>query len=254
MKAKDKINTQNNGTPQDQLQKSSPSGTPAFEAAANWASGRLELLEVTANRWQLAFWVMLLCLLVSLFALMGLTPLKTVEPIIIQQDLRTGEVFVKPGEAEHLVKTQQETESDCVRYIVSRETYAMLDEEVRYRQVKYMSAPSVFSLYRTDRDSSNPKSFPAVLGQGGLRTVIVEDIVFLDASDPSLMPEARAKIPPIAKVDFMTVETQGQSVTKQYWVSTLRFEYLGTPDTKEAAWANWDGFTVTDYRVDQRNV
>lgn len=225
-----------------------------FEAAANWASDRVELLEVTANRWQFAFWGMLVCLLVAIGAVAGLTPLKTVEPIIIQKDLQTGEVFVKPGEPGNLVKTQQETESDCVRYVVSRETYSLMDEEVRYRQVQYMSARDVFTPYVEARRSTNSESFQAALGENGLRTVTVEDVVFLDASDPSLSPEHRAVIPPIAKVDFMTIETSGQTKIKKYWVATLRFEYLGTPDTKEAAWANWDGFTVTSYRVDQRNI
>jgi type IV secretory pathway component VirB8 len=180
--------------------------------------------------------------------------LKTVEPIIIQQDLRTGEVFVKPGDPSNLVKTKQETESDCVRYIVARETYALVDEEVRYRQVRYMSTRDVFGPYTEARNPKNLNSFQARLGAEGLRTVVIEDIVFLDASDPNLLPEQRVKIRPIAKVDFTTTEMDGRNVVKQYWVATLRFEYLGTPDVKEAAWANWDGFTVTDYRIDQRNV
>lgn len=225
-----------------------------FEAAVEWSSKRVELLEISANRWQLAFWGMLICLLAVVFALVSLMPLKTLEPIIIQKDLQTGEVFVKPGDPANLVKSQQQTESDCVNYIIARETYSAVDEEVRYRQLQYMSSPDVFESYINERKATNSDSFQALLGENGLRKVVVEDVVFLDASDPKLLPENREKILPVAKIDFVTKETKGQSIKKKYWIATIRFKYLGTPDTKEAAWANWDGFTVTAYRVDQRNV
>ncbi len=224
-----------------------------FDAASDWAVERVETLQVTACRWQAAFWGMVVCLLIALVAIMAITPLKTVEPIIIQKDLQTGEVFVKPGEPANLTKSIQETESDLTRYVMARETYSLVDEEVRYRQVQYMSSPDVFQPYVEERRSTNESSFEALLGEKGLRTVSVEDVVFLDASAPSLGPKKRALIQPIAKVDFITTETAHQQVIKKYWVATIKFTYFGTPDTKEAAWANWDGFTVTSYRVDARN-
>ena len=58
----------------------------------------------------------------------------------------------------------------------------------------------------------------------------------------------------MAKVDFTTTESSGQMTVEKNWVVTIRFQYLGIPDEKEAAWLNWNGFTVTDYRVDQRNI
>lgn len=225
-----------------------------FDVSTDWALERVEMIQVISNRWQLAFWGMLVCVVVALFAIAAITPLKTVEPLIVQKDLQTGEVFVSPGEPKNLLKSQQETESDLVRYIIARETYAPVDEEVRYRQVQYMSSRSVFQPYVEDRRATNPDSYEATLGEHGLRTVSVEDVVFLDASNPAALLKNKLKTPPIAKVDFMTTETKGQVVTKQYWVATIQFEYFGTPDTKEAAWANWNGFTVTSYRVDQRNI
>lgn len=224
-----------------------------FNAASDWAAERVENLNVTANRWQAAFWGMLLCLLLSIGALMALTPLKTVEPLIIQKDLQTGEVFVSPGEPSNLKRSLQETQSDLARYVMARETYSLVDEEVRYRQVQYMSSREVFQPYVEERRATNPTSFESVLGEKGLRTVKIESVVFLDAADPSLGTKKRALIQPIARVDFMTTETVHQQIVKTYWVATIKFTYFGTPDTKEAAWANWDGFTVTSYRVDQRN-
>jgi type IV secretion system protein VirB8 len=226
-----------------------------YEAANDWAVDALENQQLMLNRWQLAFWGILAGLIMALLALCILMPLKRVEPIIIQKDLQTGEVFVSPGEPANLKKTTQEVQGDLVRYVMARETYSYLDEEVRYRQVQYMSGRDVFHDYIGEREKSNPTSLEATLGHEGLRKVIIEDIVFLDASSPLLSPKQRAKIQPIAKIDFVTLDQSDVAQrTKAYWVATVRFEYLGTPDTKEAAWANWDGFTVLEYRVDQRNV
>lgn len=225
-----------------------------YEASHDWAVEKTENLTVMLNRWQLAFWGILVVLLFSLGAIFAMMPLKTVEAVIIQKDLQTGEVFVSPGEPAHLKKTTQEVQSDLVRYVMARETYSYLDEEVRFRQVQYMSGRDVHHAYVEERRADNPESLESTLGHNGLRTVVVEDIVFLDASSPLLLEKERLKVQSIAKVDFVTTEIENQAHIKKYWVATVRFEYLGTPSTQEAAWANWDGFTVTDYRVDPRNV
>ena len=230
-----------------------------FESARDWATERYHTQKVMANRWQLAFWVQLAFSVVLVIALMMMLPLKTWEPLIIEHDLQTGEFFTHPAPVENLPKTQQEIESDLVHYVIARETYSPTDEGVRYRQVQFMSAPAVFTPFVEAHRSGSPDSPETLLGDKGLRTVEVEDVIFFDASDPRHYQSKReskkaALVPPIAKVDFMTTEITGQSVTKKYWVATISFEYLGTPNHKEAAWSNWSGFTVTSYRVDQRNI
>lgn len=233
--------------------------TSYFEEACDWATERYHTQKVMANRWQLAFWVQLGFSVVLVVSLMVMLPLKTWEPLIVEHDLRTGEFYTHPAPVENLPKTQEEIESDLVHYVVARETYAATDEGVRFRQVQFMSSPDVFAPYVETHRPSNPDSLEAILGDKGLRTVEVEDIIFLDASDPRHYQAKRAskkaqQVPPIARVDFTTTESSGQGVVKKYWVATIRFEYLGTPNHKEAAWSNWSGFTVTSYRVDQRNI
>lgn len=230
-----------------------------FEQARDWATERYHTQKVMANRWQLAFWVQLGFSVMLVVALIMMLPLKTWEPLIIEHDLRTGEFFTHPAPVENLSKTQQEIESDLVHYVIARETYSPTDEGVRYRQVQFMSAPTVFKLFSESHRSGNPNSPENILGEKGLITVEVEDVVFFDASDPRHYQAQReskqsSKVPPIAKVDFWTTETNGQSITRKSWVATVSFEYVGTPNHKEAAWSNWSGFTVTSYRVDQRNI
>ena len=220
-------------------------GSDYFKMADTWFYERYSAQLVTAYRWQLAFWVQLVLSVALVIGLSSVLPLKTWEPIVIEKDLRTGEFFVKPTHI--LPKTDEFVESDLVRYVIARETYAAVDEVDRYRQVIFSSTPSVGNAYKAFIDPQDEKSIASILGRKGLRTVKVEDVVFL--STPHKPGEEE-----IAKLDFVTTEADGQTVTERHWVATVSWEYLGTPHTKAAAWMNWNGFTVLSYRVDQRNL
>lgn len=230
-----------------------------FDEARAWGVERYQRQTVHLHRWQWAFWLTLgLACLLGL-SLLCLLPLKSWEPLVIEHNVETGEIFTHPLAVDNLPKVDSEIQSDVVRYVTARETYAAFDQGARYRLVQFMSTPTVFKPFEAEHSFSNDESPEVLLGKTGQRVVTIEDVVFLDASDPRLYEAKREsqkakRTPPIAKIDFMTTETNGSVEKKQYWVATLSFEYLGTPDTKEAAWANWDGFTVTAYRVDQRNI
>jgi type IV secretion system protein VirB8 len=187
---------------------------------------------------------------------MMLFPLKSWEPIIVQKNTQTGEVFVDDIHNHYLPETSSEVQSDLVRYVVARETFSLSDNHARSRQVLYASSPPIAKGYNDLQDGNNPKSPFNLYGSKGFRTVKVEDVVFLDNASSALekKKQQQEKIPTLAKVDFTTTESSGQMTVEKNWVVTIRFQYLGIPDEKEAAWLNWNGFTVTDYRVDQRNI
>lgn len=248
----------NNIKPKKKSRQQKPKGD-YFEQARDWATDRYQLQTVASNRWQLAFWLQLAFSLILALCLLMVFPLKSWEPLIIERDLQTGEIFTRPITPDNLPTSQAEIQSDLVRYVISRETYAPADEGVRYRQVQFMSSPDVFTPYEASHRIGNEEGFEKTLGRDGSRIVKVEDVIFIDASDPRRYEAKRKsrqaeRVPPIAKVDFVTIETKSLSTVKQHWVATISFDYVGTPNTKEAAWANWSGFTVTSYRVDQRNV
>jgi type IV secretory pathway component VirB8 len=111
--------------------------------------------------------------------------------------------------------------------------------------VLYESSDSVAKAYETILSQINKPAH---------KTVKVQDIIFLDNANTSIRNRKEALHRNLAKVDFITTENNGQQTIEKSWVTTLSWEYLGTPSSKAAAWANWNGFTVTYYRVDQRNV
>lgn len=236
-----------------------PESKSYFEEANDWATERYHMQSLSTHRWQLAFWCQLGFSMVLALSLLCLMPLKSWEPLIIERNLQTGEIFTHPATVDNLPKIQAEIEADLVRFVTSYETYDAADEGPRYRKVQFMSSPDVFMPYEVSHHLGNEDSFEATFGKKGTRTVRVEDVIFIDATDPRRYQSKKEskkaqRVPPIAKVDFVTTETLGQKVVIKHWVATLNFEYLGTPDNKEASWSNWSGFTVTSYRVDQRNV
>lgn len=214
----------------------------------DWFYDRYQIQEVMANRWQLAFWIQLVLSLFLVASIVFLLPLKSWEPIVIERDIRTGEVWIRPTQ-ESLPKFSSEVESDLVNYVIGRETYSSIDNDERYQQILFSSSPSIFKEYKENASPNNPTSLTKTLGATGTRKVTVEDVVFLN--DLKNKDSAKSQI---AKVDFTTVDTIGEMTFKKYWVATITWEYLGTPNQKEAAWMNWNGFTVTSYRIDQRNV
>lgn len=227
-----------------------------FEEAKDWAYERYQIQEVMANRWQLAFW---LAMIVSMLLLAGyffLLPLKSWEPIVINHNAQTGEVWVNSLKNHYLPETSSEIESDLVRYVVARETFSLIDNIMRSRQVQYTSSTEVAKFYNQNQDSNNPQSSIRMYGSKGIRTVKIQDIVFLDNFNKAVgsKTDQADEIPTLARVDFITTETRNNATIQKYWVATVKFEYNGVPEEKEVAWLNWNGFTVTSYRVDQRNI
>lgn len=226
-----------------------------FTAAKHWYYDRYQIQQVIANRWQLAFWLQLGLSISLLLFLMMLLPLKSWEPIVIQRNTLTGEVWVDPTRSHYLPNNSAEIESNLVRYVVARETYTLMDATYRYRQVMFSSSTEIAKGYADSINPYHSQSVAHQLSSNGTRVVRVEDVVFLDAEETAPLHHHSDKTAPkLAKVDFVTTDTEGDTTTQKYWVATIGWDYLGTPNNKEAAWMNWNGFTVTYYRVDQRNL
>lgn len=221
-----------------------------ISSAQCWHYDRYESQLIQANRWLFAFcWQIGVTVLLGI-SLVVLLPLKTLVPLVIRQNSQTHEVFVEKIDKQY-VPHQNEIESDLVRYLILRETYASIDLASRYRQVLLETSKASAIEYQKAQANSNSESPVNIFGVEGTRTIQVEDVVFLSNRASKDQKEASNNL---AKVDFVSTETIHQQSIKKHWVATLSWEYTGTPQDKEAAWQNWNGFMVTYYRVDQRNI
>lgn len=230
-----------------------PTRQDDFNSVACWHYDRYESQLVQANRWLLAFWLQTGFSILLMISFCLLLPLKTLVPLIIRQNMQTHEVFVDKVD-KSFIPDQSQIESDLVRYIALRETYSLIDFPIRYQQVMFQSGKTCADEYRTFQANANPESPINLYGREGIRTVHVEAVVFLSNKKNKNNSRNQEPVSNLAKIDFVTTETINHQSIDKYWVATVSWEYKGTPSNKEEAWQNWNGFTVTYYRVDQRSV
>ena len=71
-----------------------PSDPLDFDAANDWHAEKYSSALASRNRWLLAAIICAVLALLCLVALIGLTPLKTVEPYVVKEDSKSGLVTV----------------------------------------------------------------------------------------------------------------------------------------------------------------
>ena len=96
-----------------------------------------------------------------------------------------------------------------------------------------LSNNDVSQQYRDTQSSGNPQSPINMLKRDGLRTVHVESVIFIDSV-------LKSKNSTLIKTHALTV--------------LISWTYRGTPKDPGDRWRNWNGFTVTRYSVEQRNL
>jgi type IV secretion system protein VirB8 len=173
-------------------------------------------------------------------AVAGLTPLKTVVPLVFRVDAATGIV-----DAVHDLQGGPQTQAEAVaryfvaRYVRAREGYAFTEAEHQFRSVSLLSTPAEQGRYVAWFRGSNPESPQVTLGRSGTARVTIRSISFIG--------------PKLAQVRWTREVRRAEgaaTVETSHWVSTLGFDWsrgaIGNQDRLE----NPLGFLVTDYRVD----
>ncbi len=226
-----------------------------FKEAREWFYERYAQAHVQSNRWFVACLITVTLLALSLTAFICILPLKTFIPMVVHQNTITGEVWVTKPPTPYVPETDAQTQSDIVRYITSRESYSSSDINQRFNLVTLLSDSHIAKTYEAEQSNSNPNAPINILKEKGTRTVKIEDIVFIDKKGLKEIREFKQKSQNLAKVDFITTTVTPSGATEtQYWVATIAWEYKGLPNNQQDAWDNWNGFQVTTYRVDPKNI
>lgn len=179
----------------------------------------------------------LLCTLGLVLALYRMTPLKTVEPFVIQVDQKSGITqTVDPLTVSQLTGNEAVNNFFIVQYIRAREGYNVHDLARNYNLVRVMSeSGKVYGEFLAQADPNNPQSNAARLGSTGIRTVKFKSITYLNPQ----WVQAR-----------LLIEEKGGGAP-QHKIVFLTFEYIKMNLTNEERYINPLGFRVTDYRVDE---
>jgi len=203
----------------------------------NWYKDRYQYVLVQRKLLTLITVASLLCTLAAISYLSYLTPLKSIEPYVIEVDQKTGITqVVDPMTVKELTANEAVNNYFIVMYIRAREGYSMTDLARSYNLVRVMSeSRKVYPQFVSEADPNNPRSNAARLGTFGERTVKLKSIVYLN--------------PQLVQIRVLIEERGGAA--PQHKFITLAFEYVKMNLTLEERYLNPLGFRVTDYRVDE---
>lgn len=177
----------------------------------------------------------------SLLAVMFLTPLKTVEPYMIMVDKTTGhsEAVRKLVYSETSPLTERESFvlAEINKYVLTRHTYDPFDTNRRMITMQMTTSADEIRRYRRevadDRES---------MSSTARRFVNIKSVV----------PDLASKT---AQVRFSTtIENANGGGRTQHWIATLKYNFVDLNMPMKYRHLNPLGFIVTSYRVDPETL
>lgn len=211
-----------------------------YHESGSWADDRTSALTRSRTIAWIVAAVAISVAALEAFAIIALTPLKTVVPYTLLVDRTTGYVQqLKPIEASKIAPDAALTQSFLVQYVVAREEFDADTVQANYRKVGLWSADNARTQYLNGMQASNPESPLARLP----RSAIVETVV------KSVSPLSGRT----ALVRFDTVR-RDQGVQRQparSWVAVIRYRFSGQPMSVADRYLNPLGFQVLRYRKDE---
>ena len=212
-----------------------------FEKARRFDQDRLIQVERSAR----IAWFVAICASViaaaSVFAIGGLTPLKTVEPFVVRVDNSTGIVDVVSA-LTSTAGTYDEavTKFFAAKYVRAREGYVSSEAEDNFRTVALLSTQPEQTRFAAIYRGSNPDSPQNIYGRGTTSRINIVSISLINAN--------------VASVRYMRTVTRGDDVRTTHWVATLTFAYVNAPMSSTDRLVNPLGFVVSDYRADPEAI
>lgn len=199
------------------------------------------LIEQSNKRAWLVAFIGVIVAILSVTAVVFLTPLKTVEPYVIRVDNTTGMVDILT-----ILNEQEITQNEALdkhfitRYIKAREGYYfdMLNED--YVFVQLLSSPQIAENYRAIYSGESARDTKL----GNFTQIEVEIFsITLGESNGTKTATARANL--------KTTNKNSKAQTSATKVITLSYEYQLSAANEETRLLNPLGFKVLNYRVDE---
>lgn len=172
-------------------------------------------------------------------AIIGLTPLKTVEPFVIRVDQATGAVDLARGLSEETGPIRYEeavSKYFLAQYVRAREGYLETAAEESFRLVSILSAPTEQRRWADLFRGANPASPQNLYGRTAEASVSIRAVGFIN--------------PEVANVRYRRTVRRAQQVEESDWIATIAFSYTRAPMTETDRLRNPLGFQVLSYRSD----
>lgn len=216
--------------------------TAYLEETRSWETDKV--IELTKSR-RTAWWVASVAgglAIMSVTAVVLLTPLKTTEPFVIRVDNSTGIVDVVKT-----LKTGETNYDEAVNkyfvqlYVRHREGFNKETAAENYYSVGILSSANEQQKYQDFFTPKNARSPLNVYGQYAKVRISVKGVSFVK-SNVALVRYSRE------------IERNGEKPEVSHWAATVTFKYLGTPMAEKDRAFNPLGFQVVDYRSDPESL
>ena len=213
-----------------------------LQETRSWETDKV--IELTKSR-RTAWWVASVAgglSIMSVTAVVLLTPLKTTEPFVVRVDNSTGIVDVVKT-----LKTGETNYDEAVNkyfvqlYVRHREGFNKETAAENYYSVGILSSANEQQKYQDFFTPKNARSPLNVFGQYAKVRISVKGVSFVK-SNVALVRYSRE------------IERNGESPEVSHWAATVTFKYLGTPMAEKDRAFNPLGFQVVDYRSDPESL
>ena len=211
------------------------------QSAWDYDSARSYLIDKSNKRaWKITYISLTLTIMLGI-AVMLLTPLKTVELMVVKVD-KNGFVDIITQLDEQVITTDEAIDKHFVgRYVKTREQYYFGSLNKDFETVQMFSSVDVSKKYISDMTSKD-------VG----RAELYKDIKEVDVNIISVVLSKKTD-EMVATVRIETVERDKKTTTgeNKIKVITLVYEYLPLKLNTKTRLENPLGFVVTSYRVDE---
>lgn len=212
-----------------------------YDEAMDFESSVRYLIEQSNKRaWLIAF-VSVSVATLSIFTVLLLTPLKTVEPYVIRVDNTTGMVDILTVLDEKQISSIEALDKHFIaQYVKAREGYYYDILNQDYIFVQLLSTPEIAESYRKIYAGDNARD--AELGNATQVEVQIFSIV---------LGESNGEKTATARINLKTTNKNSKSESMATKVIILTYKYQVAQVDEENRLLNPLGFKVSNYRIDE---
>lgn len=214
------------------------------KAAADWFQDQYRAAVVRSSRYFVLACIFGAIAASAIGAVWYLLPLRTLQPVVITVDSRTGLVTAVQAYKEGVKLTENEAilQSYLYRYVIARLSYdPTVDLNRNYDIVRVMTAPTAANEFENEISNSNPHSPANIYKTSTVRNVHVWTV------SPLSQDTAQVRLSTTLKHNGNPVEGE------QFWVAVIRYRFTNTPMEIQQRFENPLGFQVLNFRLDQES-
>lgn len=228
--------------------------TDYFKEAKSWADDIYGAAEQSRNRYKTAFLGSMVLNGFALMAVASLAQIQTLVPLIVHH-YDNGITTVEPLKNENTPINKAQIESDIIRYITNRESYDISSYRSQFDLITLLSNEAVFTQFSQEQDKSSKESPINTLGTAGERVVHVYSINFIDnlTLNEKQLPKDHQNLAEIVFTLTDIDKSTRHKFEKQY-NALISWQYTTPSSAPDIRWKNWDGFQVTRYSKQLRNI